>query len=97
MSEPMTAPNVRIKNARSINILSGDAEMSGASDFVSATQNVTAYTDPHHGLRLVLIYKPGFDDTYRSDLEISRIISDWFKEVHDSLNGSLPPLNVRYV
>ena len=87
----MTAPNVRIRGARSINILSGDAEKPRASDFVSATQNVTAYTVLYHGLRLVLIYKPGFDDTYCPDLDISRITADWLKEVHDSLNGSLSP------
>ena len=77
VSESAVAANTRIKDDQFINALTGNAEKSKAGDLKSATQNVTPYTIPYHGLRLVLVDTPGFDDTYRPDTEILRIIADW--------------------
>jgi hypothetical protein len=32
-----------------------------------------------HGKQIVLIDTPGFDDTYKSDTEVLRMLYDWFK------------------
>ena len=77
VSESVIAPNVRVKNAQFINTLTGNPEKRKASDLSSATQNVTPYTIQYHGLRLVLVDTPSFDDTHRSEMEILRIIADW--------------------
>ena len=77
VSASIIASNVRVKNAQFINTLTGNAEKLEASGLSSATQNVTEYTVPHYGLRLVLVDTPSFDDTYRSEMEILGIIADW--------------------
>lgn len=43
----------------------------------SETQEVTEYSLTYNGRNYVLADTPGFGDTYRSDLEILQIISDW--------------------
>ena len=77
VSESVIALNARIKNAQFINTLTGSTGRRKAADLMSSTQTVTAYTIPYRGLRLVLVDTPGFDDTYRPDTEILRILADW--------------------
>ena len=59
-----------------INALTGNAEKAKASSLGPATQNVTPYIIPFHGLRLVLVDTPGFNG-YRSDMEILKLSADW--------------------
>ena len=63
-----------------INALTGNAEQRKAGKLKSDTQSIIPYTISHHGLRLVLVDTPGFDDTYRPDTEILRIIADWLTQ-----------------
>ncbi|KAF8441315.1 P-loop containing nucleoside triphosphate hydrolase protein, partial [Boletus edulis BED1] len=60
-----------------INKLTGNAEQHVASNLKSDTQHVIPYPIFHYGLRLVLVDTPGFDDTYRQDAEILRVVADW--------------------
>ena len=71
------ALSARIENDYFINAVTGNAEEANAACLESATQNVTPYTMPHHGLRLVLIDTPGFDNTHKPDKEILQSVADW--------------------
>ena len=66
-----------IENNQFINAVTGNPEKAKAALLQSATQNVTPYTISHHGLRVVLVDTPGFDDTLRPDMDILRRIADW--------------------
>ena len=65
------------KNDQFINALTGNAEKRNAGGLAGATQNVTPYAIPYHGLRLVLVDTPGFGDGRRPDTEILRTIAEW--------------------
>ena len=69
--------NSQVKNDQLINKLTGNAEKQKAGNLKSSTQNVTPYAISHQDVRLVLVDTPGFDDTYRQDTEILRVIADW--------------------
>ena len=74
-----STPNSQVKD-QLINKLTGNVEKRKASGLKSSTQDVTPYPISHHGLRLVLVDTPGFDDTYRQDTEILRNIADWLTQ-----------------
>ncbi|KAI9573228.1 P-loop containing nucleoside triphosphate hydrolase protein [Boletus coccyginus] len=60
-----------------INHLTGNIEQRKARNLKSDTESVTPYPISYDGLRLVLVDTPGFDDTYRQDTEILRVIANW--------------------
>ncbi|KAF8441308.1 P-loop containing nucleoside triphosphate hydrolase protein [Boletus edulis BED1] len=60
-----------------INKFTGNTERQKASNLKSDTQDVTPYPISYQGLRVVLVDTPGFDDTYRQDSDILRVIADW--------------------
>ena len=70
----------QVKNDQFINKLTGNAEKQKASNLRSSTQNVTPYHMSYQDVRLVLVDTPGFDDTYRQDTEILRVIADWLTQ-----------------
>ena len=76
---PLTS-NSQVKNDQLINKLTGNTEKQKASNLKSSTQNVTPYPISYHEVRLVLVDTPGFDDTYRQDTEILRVIADWLTQ-----------------
>ncbi|KAF8130118.1 hypothetical protein EV363DRAFT_1167944 [Boletus edulis] len=69
--------NSQVKTNQLINKLTGNAEQRKAGLLESDTKNVTPYPISHHGRRVVLVDTPGFDDTYRPDSEILKLIADW--------------------
>ncbi|KAF8420753.1 P-loop containing nucleoside triphosphate hydrolase protein [Boletus edulis BED1] len=73
---PLTS-NYQVKNDQFINKLTGNTERHKASNLKSDTQDVTPYPISYQGLRVVLVDTPGFDDTYRQDSDILRVIADW--------------------
>ncbi|KAF8557841.1 P-loop containing nucleoside triphosphate hydrolase protein [Imleria badia] len=60
-----------------INNLTGNTERRKAGHLKSDTQDVTPHPISYRGLRVVLVDTPGFDDTYRQDSDILRVIADW--------------------
>ena len=70
----------QVKDDQFINKLTGNAEKQKASNLRSSTQNVTPYHISYQDVRLVLVDTPGFDDTYRQDTEILRVIADWLTQ-----------------
>ena len=76
-SVPVISLDTRIKNDQFVNKLTRNAEKARASDLGSATKNVTPYTIPHHGFRLVVVDTPGFDNSHQADTETLRKIADW--------------------
>ncbi|KAF8557902.1 hypothetical protein OG21DRAFT_1481907 [Imleria badia] len=60
-----------------INNLTGNTERRKAGHLKSDTQDVTPYLNSYRGVRVVLVEMPGFDDTYRQDSDILRVIADW--------------------
>ena len=76
-SVPVISLHTCIKHDQFVNNLTGNAEKAKASDLSSATRNVTPYTIPHHGLRLVVVDTPGFDNTHQADTVTLRTIADW--------------------
>ncbi|KAF8132016.1 P-loop containing nucleoside triphosphate hydrolase protein [Boletus edulis] len=60
-----------------INNLTGNTEGRKASHLKSDTKDVTPYLISYRGHKVVLVDTPGFDDTYRSDSDILRVIADW--------------------
>lgn len=74
--EPLT-PNSKVENDQFINNITGNSEQRGARNLKSDTQDVTAYLVSHQGVRVVLVDTPGFDDTFRQDSDILRVIADW--------------------
>ena len=71
------SPNSQVKVDQFINHLTGNAEQGKSGRLKSDTESVTPYPISYQGLRLVLVDTPGFDDTYRQDTEILRVIADW--------------------
>jgi len=69
--------NSQDKNDQFINHLTGNAEQHKAKNLKSDTGSVTPYPISYQGLRLVLVDTPGFDDAYRPDADILRVIADW--------------------
>ncbi|KAG8220499.1 P-loop containing nucleoside triphosphate hydrolase protein [Butyriboletus roseoflavus] len=63
-----------------INTLMGKAEQRTAANLRSDTRDVTPYCISDNGRRLVLVDTPGFDDTYRPDSEILRLIANWLTQ-----------------
>ena len=73
-------PYSQDKNGQFINNFTGNSEQRSARNLKSDTKNVTPYPVMYHDLRLVLVDTPGFDDTYRPDSVILRIIADWLTQ-----------------
>lgn len=69
-----------VKNVQFINILTGKSEQHSASNLKSDTQCATPYIVEHHGVRVVLVDTPGFDDTHRPDSVILREVADWLTQ-----------------
>ncbi|KAI6132357.1 kinase-like domain-containing protein, partial [Pisolithus croceorrhizus] len=64
-----------------INQLTGSKEESGADKLKSCTQGIREFiVDLVDGKRYLFVDTPGFDDTYRSDRDILRIIADWLEK-----------------
>ena len=76
-SVPVISLDTRIKNDQFVNKLTGNAEKAKAGDLSSATKSVTPYAIPLHGLRLVVVDTPGFDNSHQADTETLRRIADW--------------------
>ena len=76
---PLTS-NSQVKNDQFINKLTGNATQQKANIFNSSAQKVIPYSISYQDIRLVLVDMPGFDDTYRQDSEILRVIADWLTQ-----------------
>lgn len=48
----------------------------------SQTKEIKAFKVHIHGQKLILVDTPGFDDTYRSDLDILRTIARWLETTY---------------
>ncbi|KAI6096354.1 P-loop containing nucleoside triphosphate hydrolase protein, partial [Pisolithus croceorrhizus] len=63
-----------------INKLTGSKEEPGAGKLRSCTQDIREFiVDLSNAKRYLFVDTPGFDDTYRSDRDILRIIADWLE------------------
>lgn len=72
--------NRNVKDRQFINHLTGKVETRNARNLKSDTKDVTPYVIYRDNLRIVLVDTPGFDDTYRSDAEILRVIANWLTQ-----------------
>ncbi|KAH0829004.1 hypothetical protein J3R83DRAFT_2456 [Lanmaoa asiatica] len=72
--------NSRVKIIQFINTLTENAEQRKAGNLKSDTQSVTPHPFHDNDRRFVLVDTPGFDDTYRPDSEILRVIADWLTQ-----------------
>ncbi|KIJ63778.1 hypothetical protein HYDPIDRAFT_112732 [Hydnomerulius pinastri MD-312] len=73
-----------------INQLTGLQEERGAGGLQSCTQDVMPFKTQYKGRQLVFVDTPGFDDTYKSDSEILRLIANWLEKTyrgHVKLSG----------
>ncbi|KAF8557839.1 P-loop containing nucleoside triphosphate hydrolase protein [Imleria badia] len=80
-----------------INKLTGNAEQLSACDLQPDTQDVIPYPIMYCSHRVVLVDTPGFDDTNRLDIEISRAIADWLGQNYPLADGITRKIAVIYL
>ncbi|KAG9317983.1 P-loop containing nucleoside triphosphate hydrolase protein [Chiua virens] len=82
-----------------INSVTGNTERRAASHLRSDTQDVTASCTISRdgGYRIVLVDTPGFDDTYRPDIDILKTIADWLIQEYSSGGGVLRLAGIIYL
>lgn len=52
----------------------------------SCTSKISVIKLPYPGVNLYLVDTPGFDDTYRSDVDIFKMISAWLIKTYVIVN-----------